>query len=133
MLTLNTILPEALMADSNHFACAKAVDDFTTLAGSMANLKSYTRPTHSDESGNLYCVAGIQVSDRWKPWVQMPVTEHPAFDTGKEIDLAAVARIQAGMTIIEEAPELPYAMPKGIVLTACSAESLGLTKIPDPD
>lgn len=124
-LTLETLVPEALMPAANQLAACKGQ--------SLADLDTYPRPTHQDAAGNKWAWCGVQVSDEWLGGIAAPPVR-PDFDTEAVLDMALAGQALASVTILQAlpAPDEPFTMPTGMIVFVGTGlpQGLGLTRIP---
>ena len=115
-MRLTIICPAAHIADANNLA--------QVLGYGPADGLTYGEPGWQDAAGNIYAVAGLDVSDAFVTAATSPLVR-PAWDTGKSISMAAAGRAQALVSLRTpgEGEDMPQASP-GTILALAHPEPL---------
>lgn len=118
--------PVALISDANHLAAA--------LGQSLADSQTFRGDGWQDAAGNRYAVASGEMSEARLAMLRASLTR-PAWDTGKGVSMAAAARAQTAVVLLEK-PALASAEALTALVWPNASEALkfmGLTQAPIDD
>ena len=126
MPRVTIVCPVALIAEANQLAAVlgQSLDDAQTFRGS----------SWQDAAGNLYAVASGEMSETQLAKMRASLTR-PAWDTGKNVNMAAAARAQTAVVLLEK-PTLVLADALTVLVWPNASEALefmGLTQVPIDD